>query len=381
MSWLGLLVLLTVAGLAQGTWDNCGGSCGLRAVPSVYHPTTNSYGYVAYDFDMTRIVGGTGALPGAWPWIVSIQHPWIPGLKHLCGGSLISTQWVLTAAHCFDEVTDISRLYVVIGATQLTQPGPGAQVRSVKQVLMHQYYNPVDMSYDIALMELDHPVQCSPYIQLACVPDITLKVSELQNCWVAGWGATAARGRKTSDHLQEAKVQLIDVQLCNSSRWYSGKIHTHNLCAGYPQGLIDTCQGDSGGPLMCQEKNSDYWWVIGITSWGKGCARARRPGIYISTQYFHDWIIFYMNLSPDGSSSPTSRACSHFLTTSHPWSYFIFTSQPSQKPWPRPTPSPKSTPVPTLCKVNSCPFPIKILVELFTQVKELLQQTFGQHTF
>ncbi|NXM44757.1 ACRO protein, partial [Gymnorhina tibicen] len=169
-----------------------------------------------------------------------------------------------------------------------------AVMRSVKQVVIHQYYNPDDMSNDIALMELDHPVQCSPYIQLACVPDITLVVSELQNCWVAGWGSTTEGARKSSDHLQEAKVQLIDVQLCNSSHWYGGEIHTHNLCAGYPQGTIDTCQGDSGGPLMCQDNNADYWWVVGLTSWGKGCGRARQPGVYISTQQFYDWIVAHM---------------------------------------------------------------------------------------
>ncbi|NXQ28226.1 ACRO protein, partial [Alaudala cheleensis] len=166
-----------------------------------------------------------------------------------------------------------------------------AQMRSVKQVLLHPYYNPADMSYDIALMELDHPLQCSPYIQLACVPDATLKVSELQNCWVAGWGATALRAQSSSDHLQEAKVQLIDLQLCNSTSWYAGAIHTHNLCAGYPQGTIDSCQGDSGGPLMCQDNKADYWWLVGVTSWGKGCGRAKQPGVYASTQYFYDWLL------------------------------------------------------------------------------------------
>ncbi|XP_062345016.1 acrosin-like [Cinclus cinclus] len=294
MNWLSFLVLLTVAGLAQGTWDNCGGTCGLRAPLPVYSPITYSYGSVAYDYGLTRIVGGTGAMEASWPWIVSIQHPWLPDLGHFCGGSLISTEWVLTAAHCFDVFNNISMLYVVIGATQLTQPGPGAVVRSVKQVLIHPYYNPDDMSYDIAVMELDHPVQCSPYIQLACVAHPTLKVSELQNCWIAGWGAVTARSQDSSDRLQEAKVQLIDVQLCNSSEWYAGKIHTHNLCAGYPEGNIDTCQGDSGGPLMCQDKNADYWWVVGITSFGKGCARAKRPGVYTSTQYFYDWIEYNM---------------------------------------------------------------------------------------
>ncbi|NWZ66569.1 ACRO protein, partial [Acrocephalus arundinaceus] len=169
-----------------------------------------------------------------------------------------------------------------------------AQLRRIKKLVRHEHYNKTDKSNDIALLELSKPVDCNPYTQLACVADPTLRVSELQNCWVAGWGATTARAQNSSDVLQEATVQLIDVKICNSSAWYAGKIHTHNLCAGYPQGNIDTCQGDSGGPLMCQEKNTDYWWVIGITSWGKGCARARRPGVYISTQHFYDWILFQM---------------------------------------------------------------------------------------
>ncbi|NWR01644.1 ACRO protein, partial [Paradoxornis webbianus] len=117
-----------------------------------------------------------------------------------------------------------------------------AEMRSVKQVLIHQYYNPDDLSYDIALMELSKPVECSAYIQLACVPDLTLKVSKFNTCWIAGWGYTIARSQGASDHLQEAKVQLIDLQLCNSSGWYAGKIRNHNLCAGYPQGSIGTCK-------------------------------------------------------------------------------------------------------------------------------------------
>ncbi|XP_053795431.1 acrosin-like [Vidua chalybeata] len=297
MNWLGLLVLLTVAGLAQSIQYTCGGSCGLRAPPPVNNPMTYSYGDVAYDYGITRIVGGMGAAEAEWPWIVSIQHPWVPGLGHWCGGSLITADWVLTAAHCFDKISNISMLYVVIGATQLTQPGPGAQVRSVKKVVIHSNYKPSDYSYDIALMQLDRPVLCSSYIQLACVADPTLRVSELINCWIAGWGVTTARNLDSADHLQQAKVQLIDVQLCNSSDWYSGKIHPYNLCAGYPQGNIDSCKGDSGGPLMCQDNNADYWWVIGLTSFGTGCARAMRPGVYISTQDFFDWIDYNMRIN------------------------------------------------------------------------------------
>ncbi|NXY24224.1 ACRO protein, partial [Atrichornis clamosus] len=169
-----------------------------------------------------------------------------------------------------------------------------AQTRRIKKLVRHKYYKRRDLSYDIALLELNKPVQCSPHIQLACVADPIVRISELRNCWVAGWGSTVARAQTGSDYLQEAKVHLIDLQLCNSSRWYAGDIHTYNLCAGYPQGTIDTCQGDSGGPLMCKDNKSNFFWIVGVTSWGKGCGRAKRPGIYTSTQFFYDWIRVHM---------------------------------------------------------------------------------------
>ncbi|NXK69435.1 ACRO protein, partial [Sylvietta virens] len=171
-----------------------------------------------------------------------------------------------------------------------------AQVRRIKKLLQHENYKRSDMSNDIALLELSTPVECSPYIQLACVADpiLGMSVSQEHICWVAGWGAISETDKSPSDRLQEAKVRPINVQLCNSSHWYRGKIHPYNLCAGYPQGTIDTCQGDSGGPLMCQDNKTDSWWVVGVTSWGKGCGRARQPGIYTSTQYFYRWILVHM---------------------------------------------------------------------------------------
>ncbi|NXM11501.1 ACRO protein, partial [Ploceus nigricollis] len=248
---------------------------------------------VAYDSGMTRIVGGTGAKPGAWPWIVSIQHHWVPGLKHLCGGSLISTQWVLTAAHCFDEVTANTARYWGTMSKQKTQhTGERAWASPQQRPKLESGCR----TYTSAKMGL----ACSPKAGNSSSASAEAKPSHgspTRQLWEENWEGAAGdsffsllTGQKSSDPLQEAKVQLINIQLCNSSRWYAGKIHTHNVCAGYPQGNIDTCQGDSGGPLMCQEKNSDYWWVIGITSWGRGCARARQPGVYISTQHFYDWI-------------------------------------------------------------------------------------------
>ncbi|KAJ7395833.1 hypothetical protein BTVI_151042 [Pitangus sulphuratus] len=284
-----------------------GGSCGVR-------PTTSDE-----DQGKTRVVGGTSAQEGAWPWLVSIQDPEISGTGHLCGGSLISTQWVLTAAHCFVDIRNISTLRVVIGATQLTELGAGAEVREVARLLVHEDYNAADQSNDIALLELDRPAECNLYIQLGCVPNGTVDVSELDICYVAGWGATTARAQKSSDVLQEAQVHLIDVQLCNSSDWYAGDVHTHNLCAGHPEGGIDTCQGDSGGPLMCKDNDADNFWVVGVTSWGRGCARAKRPGIYTSTEHFYNWILAQIGLLPDVSAPTTARTWGYYPTAAQPW--------------------------------------------------------------
>ncbi|XP_041267819.1 acrosin-like [Onychostruthus taczanowskii] len=325
------LVLLAAFRPVQGVWNTCEGSCGLR-------PLTSDA-----ERGMTRVVGGKSAESGAWPWLVSIQDPSVSGTGHLCGGSLISTQWGLTAAHCFAESRNISAMRLVIGATQLTEPGPEAQVRLIKRLLIHKEYGPADQSNDIALLELNEPVQCSPYIQLVCVPNATLNVAQLETCYVAGWGATTARSQQSSDVLQEAKVHLINVQVCNSSEWYQGDVHTHNLCAGYPEGGIDTCQGDSGGPLMCQDNSADFFWLVGVTSWGRGCARAKRPGIYTSVQHFYDWILVQMELLPQVEAS---RSWSHYPTTSQPWIHHTNAPWPTQKPWPRPPPTQKPWPRP-----------------------------------
>ncbi|NXO61570.1 ACRO protein, partial [Phainopepla nitens] len=140
----------------------------------------------------TRIVGGTDVRPGfgAWAGIASVRSYWEPPISiHVCGGTLISSRWLLSAAHCFINRTNpLSEWAIVLGATSLGQSGPDVEVRRIKRLIMHERYVPARELYDVALVEFDQPVQCRRTIQTACLPDPSMEVTEDRNCYIAGWG-------------------------------------------------------------------------------------------------------------------------------------------------------------------------------------------------
>ncbi|KAJ6651520.1 hypothetical protein lerEdw1_020855 [Lerista edwardsae] len=139
-----------------------------------------------------RIVGGTDALPGTWPAIVSFQFPTRKGFRHFCSGSLINSRWVLTTSHCFaiKRYLKVEYWRVLIGATQQSKPGPDAQTRAFKRIVEHEQYKRIGHINDIALVELDQPVVCNDYIQPACLPEDNLTITDLTHCYVSGWGIT-----------------------------------------------------------------------------------------------------------------------------------------------------------------------------------------------
>ncbi|CAK6975057.1 transmembrane protease serine 6 [Scomber scombrus] len=241
--------------------------CGLRQFPS-------------------RIVGGGNATEGEWPWQASLQ---VRG-THICGGALISSQWVISAAHCFydDRLYSPSMWTVYLGKLLLSRSSPTEEVARVQRIHLHQYYDDESHDYDLALLKLDRPASMllAGHARPACLPPPTHQLEPGLLCWVTGWGALR-EGGSSSNVLQKVDVRLVSEEACVRS--YGHVVTPRMLCAGYRSGEKDACQGDSGGPLVCQEP-SGRWFLAGVVSWGKGCGRPDYYGVYTRVTRLTHWI-------------------------------------------------------------------------------------------
>ncbi|KAF4008918.1 hypothetical protein G4228_000080 [Cervus hanglu yarkandensis] len=141
--------------------------------------------------------------------------------------------------------------------------------------------------HDIALVKLQLPLTYSGTIRPICLPFSDEELTPGTPLWVIGWGFTEENGGKMSDILQQGSVQVINSTRCNAEDAYQGEVTETMMCAGLPEGGVDTCQGDSGGPLMY---HSDRWQVVGIVSWGHGCGGPTTPGVYTKVTAYLNWI-------------------------------------------------------------------------------------------
>ncbi|NXH06763.1 ENTK Enteropeptidase, partial [Loxia leucoptera] len=232
----------------------------------------------------TRIVGGNDARREAWPWIVSLHFNFQP----VCGASLVRDEWLVTAAHCvYGRQLKPSRWRAALGLySQADLAQPPTVVLNIDRIIINPHYMRETKDSDIALMHLQHKVQCTDYIQPICLPEKDQQFSPGINCSIAGWGSIRNEG-PSSDILQEAEVPLLSNEKCQ--QWMPKYNITANmLCAGYDMGGIDSCQGDSGGPLTFED--GDKWFLVGVTSFGEKCALPQRPGVYARVTMFVDWI-------------------------------------------------------------------------------------------
>jgi secreted trypsin-like serine protease len=214
------------------------------------------------------VVGGTRAAQGEFPFMVRLSMG--------CGGALYSSTLVLTAAHCVGRTGANTSITATLGVVDL-QSSSRISRRS-NYVYRAPGYN--GNGDDWAFVRLSSPVT-----GLATLPIATSTAYDSGTFTVAGWGS-AREGGAQQRYLLKATVPFVSDATCNSNSMYAGDIiPAEEICAGYTSGGVDTCQGDSGGPMFRRDA-ANAWIQVGIVSWGEGCARPNRPGVYTQVSYF-----------------------------------------------------------------------------------------------
>jgi secreted trypsin-like serine protease len=216
------------------------------------------------------VVGGQNAAQGQFPWMVRLSMG--------CGGALIASKVVLTAAHCVSGTGTNSSITATIGKVDLQASG-GQSIKSTYVYQSPQYAS--TGAQDWALIELAS-APSAPLLTIAAQGQTSLNTGDFT---IMGWGSTTEGGGQ-SRYLKYATVPFVSDSSCQQS--YGSDLQPdYELCAGYPQGGVDTCQGDSGGPMV-KADSAGTWVEVGIVSWGEGCAEAGYPGVYGEVQSFSD---------------------------------------------------------------------------------------------
>ncbi|XP_018495777.1 trypsin-1 [Galendromus occidentalis] len=224
-----------------------------------------------------KIVGGEKAREGDFPWQVQLRRHG----TQICGGSILSENFAVTAAHCVQNNPSIYS--VGYGSLRKYEK---AEAVPVKSIHIHPGWKPNQgLSNDIAILKFGEPItldnrKAAPI----CLPPKAYSPSG--NLKVSGWGRTREGGR-TSPELRYVVVPIIEDSQC-STRYGPVFNNASMFCAMYPAGGRDSCQGDSGGPAVVNHDGVHY--LSGVVSWGEGCARYGAPGVYTRVNEFTPWV-------------------------------------------------------------------------------------------
>ncbi|KAK6627827.1 hypothetical protein RUM44_010306 [Polyplax serrata] len=229
-----------------------------------------------------RIVGGKPTQVNEYPWMALLMY----NKKFYCGGSLINTRYVLTAAHCVDGFNKQKITVRFLEHDRGSESESSVIERKVNRVIRHSGYNDRTFNNDIALLQLDKEVTFDDELRPVCLPARGKSFSHYDGL-VTGWGVRS-QGGVTSPILHEVTVPIMSNAECRKTKYGSKRITDNMLCAGFPEGKKDACQGDSGGPLHVV--NGTYHDIVGVVSWGEGCARPGYPGVYSRVNRYLTWI-------------------------------------------------------------------------------------------
>lgn len=274
---------------------------------------------------LSRIVGGEHAKLGLWPWQVEllVLQDDKKTFAHRCGGTLIDSEWVVTAAHCVFMYPYPSHYKAVLGQIKRVEGKVSSNkyVYDVKCIKIHEDYMVSGYSYDIALVKLARPAIPEPgKVWPACLPSQGVRVDIGKECFITGWGRTSFNS-SFSEFLREAKMPVVNHTTCAA-----GNINLPQsvddetmVCAGYGGNtVISGCHGDSGGPFVCQE--SGRWVLRGAVSWGDHwCRSGPTFSVFARISAFVDWIHAAMRKANCDAVEPVDGVCEDYLPHCGQW--------------------------------------------------------------
>ncbi|XP_069490831.1 trypsin-like [Ambystoma mexicanum] len=223
-------------------------------------------------WDDDRIIGGYDCTPHSQPWQVYFTY----NGQRWCGGTLINEYWIISAAHCYKQP---KTLVAHLGEHNVLEEEGTEQHIQVDKAYQHFYYNEYYMDNDFMMVKLDTPAKFNQYVQP--IKMASRCPAEGSQCLVSDWGNLLSTDVQYPAVLQCLGVPVLSEAICKAS--YPSQITKNMFCAGYLEGGKDSCQGDSGGPLTCDGE------LMGVVSWGKGCAQKNYPGVYTKMCNFVTW--------------------------------------------------------------------------------------------